>query len=82
VVHVRRLHADRIVAALLDGSIDVALLQGPVDDERIDVLPLFSQPRVAAVSAAGELSDAAQLRTADLLARPARTRRPEVRADW
>jgi LysR substrate binding domain len=77
VVHVRRLHAERIVAALLDGSIDVALLHGPVDDERIDVLPLFSEPRVAAVSAAGELSEAAHLPVADLLTRPARTRRPE-----
>jgi DNA-binding transcriptional LysR family regulator len=73
VLHVRRLDADRIVAALLDGSID---------DERIDVLPLFSEPRVAAVSAAGELSDAPELAAADLLTRPARTRRPEVRADW
>ncbi len=79
---VRRLGADRIVDALLDGTVDVALLHGPVDDDRIEVLPLFTEPRVAAVSAAGRLADAPALTAADLLTMPARTRRPDVRADW
>jgi DNA-binding transcriptional LysR family regulator len=81
-VAVRRLHADAIVAALLDGSIDVAILHGPVTDERLEVLPLFTEPRVAAVSAAGTLADAPVLTAADLLPRPARVRRPDVPADW
>lgn len=81
-VGVRRMHADRVVDALLDGSTDVALLHGPVHDERIEVLPLFTEPRIVAVSAASPLADADVLTAADLLTQPARTRRPRVREDW
>ncbi len=81
-VDVRRLHADRVIDAVVDGSVHVALLHGPVDDERVAVTPLFTEPRVAAVSLASPHADAAQLRAADLVTQPARTRRPGVRADW
>jgi hypothetical protein len=46
------------------------------------VLPLFTESRIAAVSAASPLADAGVLAAADLLTRPARTRRPRVREDW
>lgn len=81
-VHVRRLHADRVVDAVVDGSIDIALLHGPVEDERVAVVPLFTEPRIAAVSLASPHADAPQLRAVDLVGEPARTRRPGVRADW
>jgi DNA-binding transcriptional LysR family regulator len=81
-VHVRRLHADRVVDGVIDGSVDVALLHGPVDDPRVAVVPLFTEPRIAAVSLASPHADAPQLTAADLVTEPARTRRPGVRADW
>ncbi len=81
-VHVFRLHADRVLDAVVDGSVDVALLHGPVDDERVAVTPLFTEPRVAAVSLASPHADAPRLSAADLVAEPARIRRPGVRADW
>jgi DNA-binding transcriptional LysR family regulator len=81
-VRVRRLHADRVVDALLDGTVDAALLHGPVHDERLELLPLFTEPRIAALSPATALADAPVLRAADLLDQPARARRDRVREDW
>jgi DNA-binding transcriptional LysR family regulator len=81
-VRVARMHADRVVDAVLDGSVDVALLHGPVPDEQIEVHVLFTEPRIAAVSAASELADAPVLSAADLVGQPARARRPRVREDW
>lgn len=81
-VDVRRMHADRVVEAVIDGSVDVALLHGPVDDERVAITPLFTEPRVAAVSLASPHADALELSAADLVTQPARTRRPGVRPDW
>jgi DNA-binding transcriptional LysR family regulator len=79
---VQRLHADRVVDALLDRSVDVALLHGPVEDDRIEILELYTEPRIAAVSAGSPLADAGVLAAADLLVRPARARRPRVREEW
>lgn len=41
---VRRLHADRIISTLLDGTIDAAFMHGPVLDERLEMRPLFTEP--------------------------------------
>ena len=60
-VHVRALNAHRVVDGVIDGSVDVALLHGPVDDARVAVVPLFTEPRIAAVSLASPHADAAQL---------------------
>lgn len=81
-VHVTRMHADRVVDAVLDGAIDAALMHGPVRDDRIAVTPLFTEERIAAVSADSPLADAPVLRAADLIDQPARTRRPRVREEW
>lgn len=58
------------LAAVRDGDVDVALLRLPITDERLDVYPLFSEPRVAAVPAEDELADAPALSVEDLLDRP------------
>lgn len=56
--------------AVTSGDVDIALLRLPVADERLDVFPLFAEPRVAAVPAGDELADATTLSVEDLLDRP------------
>lgn len=56
--------------ALTSGEVDIALLRLPVSDERLDVFPLFAEPRVAGVPAGDELADASVLSVSDLLDRP------------
>lgn len=58
------------LAALRHGEVDVALLRLPISDERLDVFPLFAEPRVAAVPIDDELADAPALSVQDLLDRP------------
>jgi DNA-binding transcriptional LysR family regulator len=58
------------LAAVKEGEVDVALLRLPISDERLNVFPLFSEPRVAAVPIDDELADAATLSVEDLLDRP------------
>lgn len=56
--------------AVREGEVDVALLRLPISDERLDVYPLFAEPRVAAVPAEDDLADAPALSVEDLLDRP------------
>lgn len=58
------------VASLLDKTIDAVLTMGPFTDERIEVTPLFEQPRIAVVGARHELADASLLTVADVADRP------------
>lgn len=58
------------LAAVTEGEVDVALLRLPIADDRLDVFPLFAEPRVAAVPADDELADAPELSVRDLLDRP------------
>lgn len=58
------------LAAVRDGEVDVALLRLPIADARLDVYPLFAEPRVAAVPAEDELAEAPALSVEDLLDRP------------
>lgn len=43
---------------LIDGRVDVCFVRLPLDDDSFTVLPLFPEPRVAAVPAAHPLADA------------------------
>lgn len=74
------------LAAVRDGDVDVALLRLPISDERLDVFPLFAEPRVAAVPVEDELADAEALSVEDLLDRPfavaARGAPSEWRSYW
>ncbi|WP_432476121.1 LysR family transcriptional regulator [Nocardioides sp. GXQ0305] len=81
-VAVGRIQPHEVPAALLDGAVDVALLHGPCDDERLVVTPLFSEPRLVVVSAAASPADARHLLTADVLDLPARPRRDGIDPGW
>lgn len=41
---------ERLIAQLLDGNLDAALIALPVTDARLDILPLFAEPFYLAVS--------------------------------
>ncbi len=56
--------------ALVSGSVDLALMRLPVDDESFTITELFEEPRYAAVSRNSELSDAEELSIADLIDHP------------
>lgn len=79
---VSRLRPHDAIGSLLDRDVDVAILHGPFDCSRLDVVELFSEPRVAAVSAADPRADAVTLQTQDLLDLQVLTRRENVPADW
>ncbi|MFF3552587.1 LysR family transcriptional regulator [Streptomyces tsukubensis] len=64
------LRIDDRSAGLLRGSVDVAVVRGPVTESGLVVTPLFSEPRVAAVTADGPLAALARLTLADLAAAP------------
>ncbi|WP_105567109.1 LysR family transcriptional regulator [Microbacterium halophytorum] len=68
--------------ALIDGDVDVALLRLPITDDRLDVFPLFAEPRVAAIPADDELADAPELSVLDLLDRPFAVAADGTPADW
>lgn len=81
-VVVRTIQPNDGVDRLLDGRIDVALLHGPQAHAGIDVVPLFTQPRVVAVAAGSPLADAPELAAAALLDQRVATRNPAVPVDW
>lgn len=58
------------VSALLDTSVDIAIVRPPIGDERLSVHDLFLEPRVAAVSEHHHLSGRDQLHVVDLLEEP------------
>lgn len=71
------------IGPVVDGAVDVAILHGPMpDDGRVAIAPLFSEPRVAVVSAAGRLADADRLAPADLVDRPFLAKDPAIPAGW
>lgn len=53
-------------AAVVHGLVDVAFLRDPVEDPRLEVVPLYSTGRVAALSSTNPLASRATLRVADL----------------
>jgi len=55
---------------LRDGRADVALLRTPFDQQRLDLEPLVTEPRVAVLPAAHRLADRRRLRLADLAGEP------------
>jgi DNA-binding transcriptional LysR family regulator len=55
--------------ALRDGRADVALLVGPFDDRGLDIEPLLTEPRLAALATTDPLAARSSLRLADLAGR-------------
>lgn len=56
--------------AVLDGTVDVAVVRPPYEHELLDVVPLFSEPSVLAVNAAHPLAAAPEVEVEQLLHRP------------
>ncbi|HEX4250892.1 MAG TPA: LysR substrate-binding domain-containing protein [Pseudonocardia sp.] len=56
--------------AVLDGTVDVAVVRPPYEHELLDVVPLFSEPSVLAVNAAHPLAAAPEVELEQLLHRP------------
>lgn len=67
---VRELNMTEQVQSLLDGSVDALFVRLPVLDERLDLVPMFDEPRVAAVPKYHEMADAISLGTQDLADKP------------
>jgi DNA-binding transcriptional LysR family regulator len=70
------------LAALKQGEVDVALLRLPISDDKLDVFPLFAEPRVAAVPLNDELADAAALSVQDILDRPFAVAADGAPSEW
>lgn len=83
VVVVRHLDVSEALAPLVDGRVDVALVYGPQrDDDRLHLTRLFTQPRVAIVSASSDLAAAPALAPDDLLGRRVGARPPTAWREW
>lgn len=78
----RRVQPHEIPSALLDGDVDIVLLHGPLEDERVLVTPLFTEARLAVVSAAESRADADQLEVPDVVNLPARAKRDGIDPAW
>jgi len=73
------------VARVADGTVDLAFVRPPLGDDRLELTPLFSEPRVAVVPAPHELAGAASVTVADLLPfdfLAADDREPQTWRDW
>lgn len=57
-------------SALLDGTVDVALVKLPLSDDRLVATPLYEEPRAVMLSARHPLADADQLPLHDILDEP------------
>lgn len=64
------LRVDDRTAGLTQGRVDAAVLRGAVDTPGLATAPLFTEARVAAVTADGPLAERAALSLADLAAEP------------
>jgi len=69
-VRVRELNFTEQFDAVLNGTVDVAVVRPPYEHELLDVVPLFSEPSVLAVSVAHPLAAAPEVEVEQLLQRP------------
>jgi DNA-binding transcriptional LysR family regulator len=69
-LQVRELSFDAQFDAVLDGSVDVAVLRGPFVDERIEVRPIFAEPRLLCCTADHPLAEADLLSVAEIVEFP------------
>jgi DNA-binding transcriptional LysR family regulator len=65
-VDVRRIYWDDQVRGVLDGSIDLALVHVPIDDQGLNVEPLHTEPRFAILAPDHPLADRDSVSIAEL----------------
>lgn len=61
---------DEQFSGLANGSVDIALVRPPCSDDRLTVLPLFSEPRMVCMGKTHPLADASSLSVEDILYEP------------
>ncbi|MDJ0342977.1 LysR substrate-binding domain-containing protein [Streptomyces sp. H10-C2] len=69
-VGVQRLEWDDQAEVLLDGRVDIAFVILPIDERGLEVIPLFREPRLAALPTGHRLAAKESLTLADLAAEP------------
>lgn len=67
---------------LLSGDVDVAVVRGPFEDERVELKPIFAEPRVAALPRRHPMADAHDISVDDLLDEPFATADAGELAGW
>ena len=70
IVDVQRIEWDDQAPMLLDGRIDVGYVRLPIDEAGLRVTPLYTEPRVAVLSAGHRLAGKEQVTEADLDGEP------------
>jgi DNA-binding transcriptional LysR family regulator len=69
-VDVHRLDWDDQADTLLDGRVDIAYVRQPIDARGLRVLPLYTEPRVAALTADHRLAGKESITSGDLVGEP------------
>ncbi len=69
-VDVHRLDWDDQSETLLDGRVDIAYVRLPIDERGLRVLPLYTEPRVAALAADHRLAGKESITATDLAGEP------------
>lgn len=67
---------------LVSGDVDVAIVRPPLEDERIALRPIFTEPRVAVLPRRHRLAEADVLSVEDLLDEPFAAADPGAPAGW
>ncbi len=75
------LHIADHLQRLLDGEVDVAVLNPPIGTDAVEVEPLFHEPRYALLPSASALAAAPSLRLSDLVREP-HASAPGASAAW
>jgi DNA-binding transcriptional LysR family regulator len=70
IVDVQRIEEDDQAPMLLDGRIDVGYVRPPIDEAGLRVIPLYTEPRVAALPAGHRLAGKEHVTEADLAGEP------------
>lgn len=69
-VSVQELTFSDQVDAIACGSVDVAIVRPPYDDDRVELTPLFAEPRLLCFDAEHEFADADELHVEQVLDQP------------
>lgn len=66
IVETRRIDWDEQESAVLGGQVDIAYVRRPIDEHGLELIPLFTEPRLAALPAGHPLAGESSLTMADI----------------